>query len=1110
MVPSTRRLSLLTVLAALCRLGLPSPALADPGYLRYPDIHGDRVVFCAEGDLWSVPAAGGTARRLTSHAGIEYFPRFSPDGSMIAFTGEYDGNPDAFVMPAGGGEPRRLTWHPYADEVLGWTPDGKEVLFRSRRDTPHGDWQIYAVSAAGGDPRLLPIGRASRVAVDPASGTWALNRTDRERATWKRYRGGTNADIWVGHPDRADFANVTSFSGHDMMPMWHGGRIWFASDEGGTLELWSMKPDGTDRTRHTDHGDWDLRYPEMGDGGRIVYMIAGDVGLYDIAAGTDARIAIDIPSERSLTRQRYPDAEKYVTGFDLSPDGERLAVVARGEIFSVPVEEGVTLAVTSGSGARERGAVFDADGERVFFVSDATGEEDIRSLDAWGRGRPEVVKAAGETGWHFAPAPSPDGKWVAFADQTQTLFVVPAKGGKPVAVDRSEQEEIREYVWSPDGRFLAYTKSPRTSFYSIFVWDSRDRSVHRVTGDETIDFSPAWDPDGRWLAFLSSRTVNPVLDPSWRDFENVDVLSTKPYLLLLQDDEKDPFEKREGLPGEDGEKQDSKKGKKKGEDEDGEGDDEERKKAEPVEIDWEGLSRRVVEVPVDAGILFGLSASSSHLYWIAQPVRGIASDDDSPSGELVMFDIEEEEEETLAEGVSAYELEASAEKIAFQKERGKLFVIDAGEEAPEDLDEHSVSLGDVVIDLDPREEWRQMFLEGWRHMRDFVWTADFAGVDWVRVRDQYLTLLPRLAIRDDLRDLMGEVIGELATSHTYVYGGDPGVDRKRIPTGLLGGKFVREGSAYRIEKIYRGDVADLDRAPLDAPDVSVREGEYLVAVNHRPFAPGLPLEAALENLADRRVVLTVAKSPDGAGSREVMVTPAASEQRLIYIDWVRSNREAVAAATGGRIGYIHVPDMGSSGLTEFNRWFYPQTDKDGLVVDCRWNGGGYVSQLLLERFRRKVLSFDRSRGGGVWTYPYRTLNGPFVVLTNEQAGSDGDIFPYAVQYEGLAPIIGTRSWGGVIGIRDDKRLVDEGHLTQPEFAWWDPRRGWAMENYGVDPDIEVIQYPHDEARGIDAQLDRGVQEVLRLLAESPPPQPTFEGEVPDKSREGFRRRELGR
>jgi tricorn protease len=436
--------------------------------------------------------------------------------------------------------------------------------------------------------------------------------------------------------------------------------------------------------------------------------------------------------------------------------------------------------------------------------------------------------------------------------------------------------------------------------------------------------------------------------------------------------------------------------------------------------------------------------------------------------------------------------------------------VDAEEPPGDALEKGKVSLADVVIELDPREEWRQIYYEGWRHMRDFHWDPGMSGLDWKAVRDRYAALLPRLGSREDLRDLMGEVIGELATSHTYVWGGDPGVEVPQVGTGLLGADVAREDGAWRVARIFRGDPADCERSPLSEPEAAVREGEYLLAVNNRPFPSDRPFEAAFEGLAGREVLLTVGDRPRGSSrsgrTRQVVVTTLEGDRGLRYADWVRRNREYVSERTGGRIGYLHIPDMQEAGMIEFDTWFYTQLDREGMVVDARWNGGGFVSQLIVERLRRKIVSFDRSRAGGVWPYPYRTLNGPFVVLTNQFAGSDGDIFPMAVQLEGLAPVIGKRSWGGVIGIRADKPMTDGGILTQPEFAWWDPKQGWALENRGVVPDIEIEDLPQDLARGVDAQLDRAIEEVLRLHAERPPLRPAF-GPEPDKSREAFERRE---
>ena len=868
-----------TSIAVLVLLIAPAlPAQAGEGYLRHPDIHGDLVVFNAEEDLWTAPAEGGTALRLTSHVGTEYFPRFSPDGATVAFTGEYDGNLDIYVVPVAGGEPRRLTWNPTRDEVIGWMPDGSEVLFRSRREHPHFSWEMFAVPVQGGDPRKLPIGRSARLAIDPASGQWAINRLSREMSTWKRYRGGTNPDIWVGHPDRNDFRRVTQFSGWDAFPMWRDGSILFLSDQGGTANLWSMNPDGSNRQRLTTHENWDMRWPEMGPGGRIVYMFAGGLRLFDPATGDDRAIDITLTSESVLTRRRYPSSTRRLEHVDLSPDGERVVIVTRGEVFSVPVEKGVTLAVSSGSSAREKWASFDGKGEKIIYVTDAPGEEEIREIDAWGRGEPRTIKAAGENGWHFPPVASPDGEWIAWADQTQTLWVMKRAGGNPIRVDRSPQEEIREYVWSPDSRWLAYSRSGHTDFPSIYIYDTKENGTRAVTSATTIDGSPAWDPDGRWLAFLSDRTINPMFGQ--RDFQNIEFRPTKPYLLLLKKDAKSPFRKDSGLPPAEG-KDKKKKEKKDKKDKDDE--DDEEKQPEPIEIDWDGLEDRIVEVPMDAGRYGALGADAGHLYMLSYPVSGMREPPSKgPRGSLVMYDLEEEEDEKVAGGVSAYEVEPGAEKILFQKKRGDLYVIDAGSAAPDDLSEHSVSLDDVVIELHPREEWAQIYWEGWRHMRDFYWDENMAGVDWKAVGDQYATLLPRLAVRDDLRDLMGELIGELSTSHTYVWGGDRGASPKRVPVGMLGLDVAREGDAYRIVTIYRGDPADETRAPLDAPDLDVQEGEYIVSVNRKPFPADRPFAAAFENTSGKQVVLAIAASSEGKESRDVVVTPTGSERRQFF------------------------------------------------------------------------------------------------------------------------------------------------------------------------------------------------------------------------------------
>jgi tricorn protease len=1088
-----------------------SPAQAGPGYLRYPELFGNQVIFGAEGDLWTAPLDGGTARRLTSHPGSEYLAKVSPDGKWIAFAGEYDGNRDVFVMPVEGGEPRRLTWHPADDEPIGWTADGTSILFRSWREHPNFNWELYRIPATGGDPQKVPVGYIVSFSIDPVSGAYAFTRSG-GGGTWKRYRGGTADDIWVGDPAKGDFKQITTFEGMDAFPMWHEGRIYFLCDQGGTANLWSMKPDGTDRKQLTDLGTWDARWPSMDRQGRIAFMLAGDIHVYDPATGKERALAIEFPSERILTRSRYPNPQQYLTGYALAPDGERLAVEARGEIYSVPAKkEGVTLPITTGSGARERRVVFGPKGKRVLYVTDKSGEEQIVTADAWGRGEVKDVTKPGANAFVYQPIWSPDGAWVAYGDQTHALYVVKADGGEPKQIDRCESTEIRDYSWSPDGRWLAYTKRNKIETGAIFIYDTKDGSIHQVTTYTTESGNPTWDPKGRYLFFLSDRTMNPWIDS--RDFETIIAPPTRPYMVLLRTDVENPLANSAGLPPKEGDEKAKEEKKAKDEKADKDKKEDEEAKPEPVEIDFDGLADRFVEIPVEAGRYYGLAATDKSLFYISFPMQGLmeepelGSDEPQPRATLMAFDFEKREAKPFMQGISGYDLPMGGAKIAIMKARGEVYVLDAGSPPGDDLSEAKVSLDNMVIDLDPREEWRQIYFEAWRNQRDFFWDSKMHGVDWTAVRDQYATLLPRLATRADLSDLIMEMIGELSNSHTYVWGGDQtGRGFARIPTGLLGGVVSRQGDVFRIDRIYRGDAADRVRSPLQEPEASVKEGEYILAVNHLPFEAGLPFEASLQNLADKPVVLTVNTKPDMAGARDVVVTPMnlGEEARLRYADWVRGNREYVAQKSGGKIAYIHLPDMGGRGMSEFDKWFYPQLDKEGMVVDARWNGGGFVSQLIVERLLRKLIWWDTTRNGAIFTYPARVLNGPFVVLTNQFAGSDGDIFPAAIQTAGVAPVIGKRSWGGVVGIRSDKLLVDGGMLTEPEFAWYSPKLGWGIENHGVDPDIDIDNTPQDLARGIDAQLDRAIVEVMRLHQQKPPLSPAF-APAPDHSRESFRK-----
>jgi tricorn protease len=1068
---------------------LVASAWAWNGYYRQPDLHGDTVVFAADGDLWTVPVSGGTARQLTANPGHDGSPFLSPDGALVAYTSDLDGGVDVYVVPVGGGEPRRLTWHPAGDETIGWTPDG-EVLFRSSRNDPHGTSHIFRVPAGGGEPVEVAIGWASRLDVEAGTGRHAFTRHGREGATWKRYRGGSADDIWVGDPRTGQFTEITTFEGADGWPMWSKGRLVFLSDRGGTANLWSMAPDGSGARAVTTGTTWDVRTPAAAPDGRVIYTLAADVWIVDPATGVTRQVPIDLPGERRLARARYPWAVGWLESASLSPDGTRLAIGTRGELFSVPVDDGVTLPLTLTSGARERAVSWRSDGESVLYVTDASGELAVEARDAWGRSAPSTVLAPRARGWIYGPWPSPDDRSLAWSDEIGALWVAPQAGGAPVKLDESPWAEIREVAWSHDGRYLAWTRFDERELGRVRVWDSKDRSTHDVGSGTTSDFSPAWDPSGRYLFWLSSRTVNPMFGA--RDFQAVEVATVRPYVALLRPDVHHPFADNAGLPpapenpapqaaGERAQKEKDKRDKK-------------RKATDPdaepetpsFTITWDGLNDRVIEVPVSPGNYHDLSAKDDLLFWLDSPAGG-PEDDDRPT-RLMAFDLDEEEASEVLGDVGGYALEVRADKLLVLA-NGELWVLPAS--AGASLDE-PVSLYDLHVDLEPQAEWSQILREVYRYQRDFFWDPAMGGVDWKAEHARYATLLPRLASRSDLLDLIGELIGELGTSHTYAWGGDGGrrSDLSTWGNGTLGCEVVREGAAFRITRILRGDPADRVDAPLLEPGVGVREGMYILAVQRHPIDPTLPFEAHLAGLAGRRVVLTINSTPSSTGARDVAVDVLWGDSQLRYVDWVRRNREAVAAASDGKLGYLHIPDMGMAGLIAFETWAAPQANREGLVIDVRHNRGGFVSQILLEKLRRPVHGFVVTRTGGYGRYPDAVRGGPFVVLTDGFAGSDGDIFPRAVQLEGLAPVIGERSWGGVIGIRMDKSLVDGGAISSPEYAFWFREGGWGVENRGVVPDQEVMFGPGAAARGDDVQLTAAIRNLLqRLDAEALPPFP---------------------
>ncbi len=1080
------------------------------GYYRYPAIHGERVVFAAEGDLWEVSSAGGSAARLTTHEGTEAFPKFSPDGQWLAFSGEYQGNVDVYVMPAEGGEPQRLTFHPAADQVVAWRPDSRMIVFRSRRLSPNGDYNLFEVSREGGHPQPVPVGIASLASFSPDGRYIAFNQFSSEFRTWKRYLGGTAPDVWVGDLQQGTFRKITDWAGTDTFPMWHAGRVYFAADRTGRMNLYSANPDGSDVQQLTHHAEYDVRWPDM-DAVRIVYMHGGDLWLLDTSSGQTRQLDISLPSDRVMRRPRIQDASKTLETYELDKEGKRLCISARGELWVRPTKPGRTIQLTRSSGIRERSGVFSRDGKQVACITDETGEQELALFDAAGKEAHRVLTQRGQ-GWIFGPVWSPDGTKLAYADLTQALFVVDVESGATTQVDASDVWEITEYAFSPDSQWLAYTRQEPNRYQALHLYNVATGARQAVTAGFTDDSEPTWDPKGKCLYFLSNRVINPVMDSV--DLQHITLRSTRPCIVILARDGKSPLLPEELLE----EPKEGKKAKeaKKGEKEAAEEADEEAAEEKPpvVAVDLDGIQQRVVELPVDPDNYGGLRAVEGKLLYMSLPIEGLLDDegadkDEEPKNKLHAYDFKERKDNVLLDALRDYTLSGNGQRIAYRvkdeiivKDLDALKGAEAGKEGEEEPKE-KIKPAELPLLVNPVEEWAQIFAEAWRLQRDFYWAANMANVDWPAMREKYGRLLPRLGTRQELNDLIGQLIGELGTSHTYVWGGDVR-EPNDVGVGLLGADLAwdAQAGAVKFVRILRPESWESDTpSPLTMSHARVQDGDYLFAINNEPLGPNDSVEERLTNLAGQQVLLTVGVQADRSDARDIQIETLSSEEKLRYRDWCRRNREYVAQKTGGRVGYLHLPDMGGDGLAAFIKGFYPQIETDGLVIDVRYNGGGFVSQMIIERLARKVIAFDQPRRGKTETYPSRVHVGHKVVLINQEAGSDGDIFPAAFQMLGLGPVIGTRTWGGVIGIRGDKLFIDGGLSTQPEFAWWDLKRGWGLENHGVEPDIWVDVLPEDWVAGRDPQLDRGLAELDKLLKEKPVERPK-PPPIPDKSRIG--------
>ncbi|MFQ6093701.1 MAG: S41 family peptidase [bacterium] len=1056
---------------------LSAQAVTEGRLMRFPDIHKDKIVFVYAGDLWLVPSEGGTARRLTTHVGLEWFPKFSPDGEWIAFSGEYDGNTDVYVIPANGGEPKRLTYHPGIapmperfgrdDMVLEWYPEGTKILFRSWRDS-YNTWfqKLFSISVEGGLPEELPLPMGGLTSFSPEGTKMAYNRIFRNFRTWKRYKGGLAQDIWIYDLEKNTIEQITDYEGTDSFPMWQGDRIYFTSDRDHTTNIFCYDLATKAIRKITHHTEYDVNWPSLGPGS-VVYENGGYLYVLDLPTEQTKKLTVYLPGDRVLTRPEFKSVSDKITDYNLSPSGKRALFGARGEIFTVPAEKGNTRNLTNTPGVHEKYSTWSPDGRWISYVSDRTGEDEIYIIPQDGQGEEIRITTDGHC-YRFIPVWSPDSNKLLYADKSLKLYYVNIETKKVTQIDQAKYWEIRDYGWSPDSKWVAYAKPAENGFYSVCLYSLDQKKIFPVTTDFTDDSAPVFDPEGKYLYFLSKRDFNPLLGEFEMSFTYNQM--TRIYLVTLQADTLSPFapESDEEKPKEEGEEE------------------EEKKKAEvEFRIDIDGIQNRIVAAPLKPANYGALRAAEGKFLYLSYPSRGLGGTFRDTITALHLFDMKEKKDHILLSPVDGYDISGDGEKIVY-KSKKQYGIIDAKPNSHK-IGDGALNLGGMQMKLDPRAEWKQMFDEAWRLERDYFYDPNLHGVDWERMHQRYGQLLPWVSHRSDLTYIIGEMIGELCCSHTYVGGGDM-PKAKKVSIGLLGIDWEADEASgfYRIKKIYQGENWNkARRSPLTEPGVGVKEGEYVIGVDGHPLRMPTNPYSLFENTVDKTITLTVNSQPTPKGAREVTVKPVGDEYQLRYLDWVEGNRRKVDQATNGRVGYIYLPNMSTAGLNEFAKTFYPQIRKEGLIIDVRYNGGGFVSQMIIERLRRVLGGMVTSRNAADYTYPSAVFYGHLVCLINHYSASDGDIFPYYFRQYGLGPLIGTRTWGGIVGIRGYTPLVDGGYVTRPEFSKFSLEGEWIMENQGVEPDIEVDNRPDLVVAGHDPQLEKAIEVILKKIEEEP-------------------------
>lgn len=1088
---------MLACMLAACLSYLPIFAQIDAGLFRFPDVSKTQIVFTYANDIWIIPKEGGTAIKLSSPAGVESYPKFSPDGKSIAFTGNYDGNKDVYVMPVAGGVPLRLTQHSYGDRLVDWTTDGKKIFFASIRESGKYRFnQFYTIPVIGGPADKLPLPYAEFGSYSPDGKQMALNFRTQVGRNWKRYRGGWNADIHIFNFETLASENISASSdGADEFPMWHENFIYFLSDRGPEqrMNLWRYNISGKTFEQLTKFPDYDAHYPSMGPDD-IVFEQGGKLYLFSFASQQVKEVKVTVINDRTALKPKTESAEKYIQHVNISPDGNRVLVEARGDIFSLPAKEGFVKDLTMSSGVAERYPAWSPDGKSIAYWSDKFGEYDLWIMQPGKEGSAKKLTEYG-AGFRYSLFWSPDSKKLAFIDKAGKIKIYDISSNQTFDVDRGlrfSHGNLENFScnWSSDSRWLAYARDLENWHSAVFIYDFKSKKTQQVTSGYYNCYTPAFDAEGKYLFVLTNQSFQPY----YSDFDNSFIYANSTQLaaiglkkdvasIIAPKNDTVSVKADEEKPKEEEKKDDKKKDK-----DESKKDDEEKEEPVPaVEIDFNNMEQRMVILSPSAGNMSNLNTAKGKVIYMRSPNTG----SNEGQAAIKFYDIEKREEKTIFDGADNYWLSANKEKILVSK-ASSYAVIDVGESQKFDKPIHT---SEMTMTVDPAQEWKQLFTDAWRLERDYFYDPNMHGVDWNLVKERYMKMINGAVTREEVDFIIGEMIGELNASHTYHGGGD--IEKEKLQScGYLGVDWQAEGNFYKIKKILRPAPWDAEvHSSLDATGIKIKEGDYILAVNGVPLTTAQEPYAAFIGLSNKAVELTYNSTPSFNGAKTTIVKTMSEDYRLRNLAWIEGMRKRVEEATNGEVGYIYVPSTGIDGQTELMRQLNAQTDKKALIIDERFNDGGQIPDRFIEMLNRSPLAYWAIRDGEAWQWPPFANFGPKVMLMNGWSGSGGDAFPDYFRKKGLGPLIGSRTWGGLIGISGCPDLVDGGGITVPTFRMYNIDGTWFKEGHGVDPDIEVPEDLTAMAKGTDPQLERAIIEIKNLVKTKgylPPKLPAYE------------------